>query len=130
MKIYVIGIGLIGGSMALELKELFQKCHIVGLDQNDAHLEEALALGIIDEKGSLETLAEADRVILSIPVKESLRLLPTLLDQLNDNALLWDVGSTKELLCKEVENHPKRNQYLAAHPIAGTEFSGPKAAHL
>ena len=56
MKIYVIGIGLIGGSMALELKELFQKCHIVGLDQNDAHLEEALALGIIDEKGSPERL--------------------------------------------------------------------------
>ena len=100
MKIYVIGIGLIGGSMALELKELFRDCHVVGVDQNETHLEEALALGIIDEKGSLETLAEADRVILSIPVKESLRLLPTLLDQLNDNALLWDVGSTKEQLCK------------------------------
>ena len=57
MKIYVIGIGLIGGSMALELKELFQNCHIVGVDQNDAHLEEALAIGIIDEKGTLETLA-------------------------------------------------------------------------
>jgi len=92
--------------------------------QSEAHLEEALALGIIDEKGSLETLAEADRVILSIPVKECLRLLPTLLDQLNDEALLWDVGSTKEQLCKGVENHSKRDQYLAAHPIAGTEFSG------
>ena len=69
MKIYVIGIGLIGGSMALELKELFRDCHVVGVDQSEAHLEEALALGIIDEKGSLETLAEADRVILSIPVK-------------------------------------------------------------
>ena len=130
MKIYVIGIGLIGGSMALELKELFRDCHVVGVDQSEAHLEEALALGIIDEKGSLETLAEADRVILSIPVKECLRLLPTLLDQLNDEALLWDVGSTKEQLCKGVENHSKRDQYLAAHPIAGTEFSGPKAAHL
>ena len=130
MKIYVIGIGLIGGSMALELKELFRDCHVVGVDQSEAHLEEALALGIIDEKGSLETLAEADRVILSIPVKESLRLLPTLLDQLNDEALLWDVGSTKAQLCKGVENHSKRDQYLAAHHIAGTEFSGPKAAHL
>jgi prephenate dehydrogenase len=130
MKIYVIGIGLIGGSMALELKELFRDCHVVGVDQSEVHLEEALALGIIDVKGSLETLAEADRVILSIPVKESLRLLPTLLDQLNDEALLWDVGSTKAQLCKGVENHSKRDQYLAAHPIAGTEFSGPKAAHL
>ena len=130
MKIYVIGIGLIGGSMALELKQLYKDCSIIGVDQSEAHLEEALSLGIIDEKGSLDTLAAADRVILSIPVKESLLLLPGLLDQLNDNALLWDVGSTKEQLCQVVASHPKRDQYLAAHPIAGTEFSGPKAAHL
>ena len=130
MKIYVIGIGLIGGSMALELKQLYKDCSIIGVDQSEAHLEEALSLGIIDQKGSLDTLASADRVILSIPVKESLLLLPGLLDQLNDNALLWDVGSTKEQLCQVVATHPKRDQYLAAHPIAGTEFSGPKAAHL
>ena len=130
MKIYVIGIGLIGGSMALELKQLFDDCTIIGVDQSETHLEEALSLGIIDEKGGLDTLAEADRVILSIPVKECLRLLPSLLDQLNNDALLFDVGSTKEQLCKVIENHPKRDQYLAAHPIAGTEFSGPKAAHL
>ncbi len=130
MKIYVIGIGLIGGSMALELKQLFDDCTIIGVDQSETHLEEALSLGIIDEKGGLDTLAEADRVILSIPVKECLRLLPSILDQLNNDALLFDVGSTKEQLCKVVENHPKRDQYLAAHPIAGTEFSGPKAAHI
>ena len=130
MKIYVIGIGLIGGSMALELKQLFDDCTIIGADQSETHLEEALSLGIIDEKGGLDTLAEADRVILSIPVKECLRLLPSILDQLNNDALLFDVGSTKEQLCKVIENHPKRDQYLAAHPIAGTEFSGPKAAHL
>ena len=130
MKIYIIGIGLIGGSMALELKQLYDDYTIVGVDQSEAHLEEALSLGIIDEKGSLDTLAEADRVILSIPVKESLRLLPSLLDQLNDDALLFDVGSTKEQLCKVVENHSRRDQYLAAHPIAGTEFPGPKAAHV
>lgn len=130
MKIYVIGIGLIGGSMALELKQLFDDCTIIGVDQSETHLEEALSLGIIDEKGGLDTLAEADRVILSIPVKECLRLLPSILDQLNNDALLFDVGSTKEQLCKVIENHPKRDQYLAAHPIAGTEFSGPKAAHL
>ena len=130
MKIYVIGIGLIGGSMALELKQLFDDCTIIGVDQSETHLEEALSLGIIDEKGGLDTLAEADRVILCIPVKECLRLLPSILDQLNNDALLFDVGSTKEQLCKVVENHPKRDQYLAAHPIAGTEFSGPKAAHI
>jgi len=130
MKIYVIGIGLIGGSMALELKNLYHDFEIIGVDSNDKHLDKALTLGVIDRKGTLNDLAEADRVILSVPVKESLHLLPLLLTQLNDNALLWDVGSTKEQLCKSVEGHPKRDQYLAAHPIAGTEFSGPKAAHL
>ena len=129
MKIYVIGIGLIGGSMALDLKDLDPAHEIIGVDTNAAHLDEALSLGIIDQKASLDTLNEADRVILSIPVKDSLRLLPALLDQLHQDALLWDVGSTKEQLCRVVENHPKRDQYLAAHPIAGTEFSGPKAAH-
>lgn len=130
MKIYVIGIGLIGGSMALDLRLLNENFEIIGVDYNSAHLDQALTLGIIDRVGKIEDLHEADRVILSIPVKESLRLLPSLLDKLSDRALLWDVGSTKEQLCKVVENHPKREQYLAAHPIAGTEFSGPKAAHL
>ena len=130
MKIYVIGIGLIGGSMALDLRLLNEDFEIIGVDFNQVHLDEALDLGIIDRVGKIEDVHEADRVILSIPVKESLRLLPSLLDQLSDHALLWDVGSTKEQLCKVVENHPKRDQYLAAHPIAGTEFSGPKAAHL
>ena len=128
MKIYVVGIGLIGGSMALDLKDLDPSHEIIGVDTNESHLDEALSLGIIDRKASLDTLNEANRVILSIPVKDSLHLLPQLIDQLHEDALLWDVGSTKEQLCKVVENHPKRNQYLAAHPIAGTEFSGPKAA--
>ena len=130
MKLYVIGIGLIGGSMALDLKKIYPNIEVIGVDTNEAHLEEALARGIIDKKGSLKDIDQADRVILSIPVKDSLALLPTLLDQLNENALLWDVGSTKAALCKAVEEHPKRDQYLAAHPIAGTEFSGPRAAHV
>ena len=129
MKIYVIGIGLIGGSMVLDLKDTLQDVEIIGIDSNKKHLDQALQIGIIDRIGSLDTITEADRVILSIPVKESLELLPRLLDQLHTDALLWDVGSTKEQLCKLLENHPKRDQFLAAHPIAGTEFSGPQAAH-
>ncbi len=116
--------------MALDLKKIYPNIEVIGVDTNEAHLEEALARGIIDKKGSLKDIDQADRVILSIPVKDSLALLPTLLDQLNENALLWDVGSTKAALCKAVEEHPKRDQYLAAHPIAGTEFSGPRAAHV
>ena len=128
MKIYVIGIGLIGGSMAMDLKALIDDVEVVGIDANKEHADQALELGIIDRIGSLNTIAEADRVILSIPVKESLELLPQLLDQLHSKALLWDVGSTKEQLCELISSHSKRDQFLAAHPIAGTEFSGPKAA--
>lgn len=129
MKVFVVGIGLIGGSMALDLKRLDSTIQIHGVDTNSVHLEEALALGVIDKIDTLDGISTADRVIMSTPVKASLELLPQLLDKLQDNALLWDVGSTKEKLCKQVKNHPKRDQYLAAHPIAGTEFSGPKAAH-
>ena len=129
MKIYVIGIGLIGGSMAMDLKALIDDVEVVGIDVNKKHADQAMELGIIDRIGSLNTIEEADRVILSIPVKESLELVPQLLDQLHSDALLWDVGSTKEQLCELISNHAKRDQFLAAHPIAGTEFSGPKAAH-
>tara|TARA_B100000767_G_scaffold164011_1_gene153742 strand:+ start:5781 stop:6635 length:855 start_codon:yes stop_codon:yes gene_type:complete len=128
MKIYVIGIGLIGGSMGLDLKETQSDIEIIGIDTNKINLENAISLGIIDRSGSLESIAQADRVILSIPVKESMQLLPDLLDRLHADALLWDVGSTKEQLCKFISSHPKRDQFLAAHPIAGNEFSGPQAA--
>ena len=88
MKIYVIGIGLIGGSMVLDLKDTLQDVEIIGIDLNKKHLDQALQIGIIDRIGSLDTIAEADRVILSIPVKESLELLPGLLDQIHTDALL------------------------------------------
>ncbi len=128
MKIYVIGIGLIGGSMVLDFKAELDDCEIIGVDINSGHSKMSLEMGIIDRIGSIETISEADRVILSIPVKESLEILPSLLDKLHSDALVWDTGSTKEELCKLIANHPKRDQFLAAHPIAGTEFSGPKAA--
>lgn len=128
MKVYIIGTGLIGGSMALDLRQLYSDIHLVGVDKNTDHLNKALALGIVDEVGDLSTIHLADRVVLCIPVKDSLVLLPQLMDQLNSNALLWDVGSTKEQLCAAIATHPKRDQYLAAHPIAGTEYSGPEAA--
>ena len=75
-----------------------------------------------------QNLNIADRVILSVPVSESLKILPFVLDNLNKDALVWDVGSTKFSLCKSVENHSKRDQFLATHPIAGNEFSGPMAS--
>ena len=80
MKIYIIGIGLIGGSMAMDLKTIIEGIEVVGIDANKKHANQALELGIIDRIGTLDNVAEADRVILSIPVKESLALLPKLLD--------------------------------------------------
>lgn len=130
MKVFVIGVGLIGGSMVLDIKSHYPEAIIYGIDKNQNHLEKALELGVIDKKSNLDSLAEADIVIVSIPVDIQLEVIPKVLEEINDNCLLIDVGSTKEQICKIVENHPKRRNYLATHPIAGTEFSGPIAAHL
>ena len=73
-------------------------------------------------------LVKADLVLISIPVDAALEVLPQVLDLVPENALVIDVGSTKEAICKKVEDHKNRRQFLAAHPIAGTEFSGPDAA--
>jgi len=129
MKIFVVGLGLIGGSMALELK---QKMHAVvyGVDSNPDHIEKAFELGIIDKKGSLDQIGIADVVILAVPVDALKYILPEILDNINEGALVLDVGSTKSGIAKVVEHHPSRGNFVAAHPIAGTEFSGPKAAHV
>lgn len=128
MKLVIVGIGLIGASMAKDLRSLYQGIEIAAVDTNPDHVREAINLGIIDSSTTLDDLALADRIIVSVPVKVMLTLLPEILDRINDNALVWDVGSTKYTLCKTIKNHPKRSQFLAAHPIAGTEFSGPKTA--
>ncbi|WP_394750763.1 prephenate dehydrogenase [Spongiimicrobium salis] len=128
MNVFVIGIGLIGGSMAKDIKNLYPECKVHGIDTNAAHLEEAFSLGIIDIKSDLQHLGDADFVIVSIPVDVTVKELPRILDQVHDNAIVIDVGSTKALVCKAVETHPKRRNFLACHPISGTEFSGPSAA--
>lgn len=127
-NVFVIGVGLIGGSFALDIKKQNSECHIFGIDKNESHLDEAIGLGVIDEKSSFEELDKADLVIIAIPVDATLDVLPKVLDKINDNTIVFDVGSTKEDICLKVKNHPKRRNFLAAHPIAGTEFSGPKAA--
>lgn len=127
-NVFVIGVGLIGGSFALDIKSVYPDTIIYGIDVNKSHLEEALDLGVIDKKASLDQLAEAGLVILAVPVDKAIDLLPIVLDNISDDTVVFDVGSTKQNICKAVNKHPKRRNYLAAHPIAGTEFSGPKAA--
>ncbi|SNZ00864.1 prephenate dehydrogenase [Flagellimonas pacifica] len=128
MNIVVIGIGLIGGSFAKDMKLAYPNANIIGIDKNESHTTEALELGIIDEKGDYNVLASADVVFISIPVNALVLELPKILDAVGDETVVIDAGSTKSLICKVIGNHPKRRNFLASHPIAGTEFSGPSAA--
>ncbi|WP_396151331.1 prephenate dehydrogenase [Flavobacterium sp.] len=128
MKVTIIGVGLIGGSMALDIQRLYENAVIIGIDSNENHLNEALTLGLIQQKGNLNDDFDGDFVILAVPVDVALLILPKILDSISENTIVIDVGSTKKPICESVENHPKRSNFLASHPIAGTEFSGPKAA--
>ena len=127
-NIYIIGVGLIGGSLALDIKNKRPEVTVYGIDKSEDHINQALELGVIDHKATFEDLDKADLVVLAIPVDASVSVLPDVLDKISDFTLVADVGSTKSDICKVVENHPRRRNFLAMHPIAGTEFSGPKAA--
>lgn len=128
MNIYVIGIGLIGGSMALEIRSLYPEAKIYGIDANESHLQEAIALGVVDAGATFDDLVNSDFVIVSVPVDVELIVLPKVLDVIGNGTIVFDVGSTKTPICEAVANHPKRRNFIATHPIAGTEFSGPSAA--
>ena len=130
MNIAVIGLGLIGGSMALELKHKGFSKHIIGVDNSESHKDQALKLKIVDETCSIEeAIKESQLIILSTPVNVSSKIILSILNIIDDQ-ILMDVGSTKYELIKKIKSHPKRKNFVATHPIAGTEFSGPSAAHL
>jgi prephenate dehydrogenase len=128
MNIVVIGLGLIGGSLALDIKKAFPDVKIIGIDASEKHVEEALLLGVIEHAGTFDDIKLADRIIIATPVNSIATLLPQILDAVKEDAIVLDVGSTKAAICKSVENHPRRRNFIATHPIAGTEFSGPSAA--
>ena len=123
----VIGLGLIGGSIALELKKNTW-AKIYGIDNIPEHLQKAEELGIIFEKASFEVVKNVDIVIIAVPVDAIPEIAKKVLDLIDDTTLVFDVGSTKYEVCEAVRMHPKRKNFVAAHPIAGTEFSGPEAA--
>jgi prephenate dehydrogenase len=127
-NVFLIGTGLIGGSMLLDLRENLNDAVFYGIDENDNHLQKAVENGIVDQAAGMQDLKNADLVIVSIPVDATLEVLPQVLDLIPENALVIDVGSTKEAICNSLATHKNRRQFLAAHPIAGTEFSGPDAA--
>lgn len=127
-NVYIVGVGLIGGSIAKDIKHLNPEIKLFGIDKNETHLNKALQLGIIDKKATLKDVKQAHIVIVSIPVDASVKVLPQILNLVSDDTLVMESGSTKLDICKAVENHPKRRNFMATHPIAGTEFSGPSAA--
>lgn len=128
MIITIVGVGLIGGSMAISLKENGFASKIIGVDQSQDNLDKAIRRRLIDEDMNLEEAVKlSDIVIISIPVNAMLILLPKVLD-LVDNQIVMDVGSTKFELMESVKSHPKRSRYIGTHPMAGTEHSGPEAA--
>ena len=127
-SVAIIGVGLIGGSWALALKKHFSDITILGADNNQSHLEEALRLGLIDKAVDLDAAAQSDIVFVSIPVGAASEVILSLLDKVGEHTLIMDAGSTKSALCQSISDHPNRSHFLAAHPIAGTEFSGPAAA--
>jgi prephenate dehydrogenase len=128
MIVTIIGTGLIGGSMALTLKEKGFATKVIGVDASEQHLAQALALGIIDEAHNLQdAVALSDLIIIATPINAAENLLPQILDITNKQVVM-DVGSTKNNICKIVGAHPKRGRFVATHPMWGTEYSGPEAA--
>ncbi len=127
-KIAIVGVGLIGGSLALQLHEKKISSRLVGVDSNKEHAAKAIELELVDETLPLdEAIAASDVVVLAIPVDTVVTLLPQVLDKV-DQQIVIDLGSTKSQLIDAVKNHPKRGRYVATRPIWGTEYSGPQAA--
>ena len=128
MIVTIIGTGLIGGSMALTLKEKGFATKVMGVDASEQHLTQALELGIIDEAHTLQNaVSQSDLIIIATPINAAENLLPQILD-LVDQQVVMDVGSTKKNICKIASAHSKRGRFVATHPMWGTEYSGPEAA--
>lgn len=128
MNVSVIGVGLIGGSAALDLKNSGKFDKVYGVDKNEEHAKKALELNLVDEMIALEEAIEkSDILILTIPVDAILTLVPYILDRV-DKQVVIEMGSTKTKILDSIADHPQRGRYLAAHPMAGTEYSGPEAA--
>jgi prephenate dehydrogenase len=130
MTIAVVGIGLIGGSLMIDLRKRGFADKIIGVDSNIQHRNIAQLCGLVDETDTLENAVDrSDLIILSTPVDANCEMLPGILDRINGTSkVVIDMGSTKEKIAKISENHPNRGRYVAMHPMAGTEFSGPLAA--
>lgn len=127
-KIAIVGVGLIGGSLAIQLHEKKLSSRLIGVDANEEHAKKAVELELVDETMPLnDAIEQSDVIILAIPVDKLVELLPAIMDKV-DEQIVVDLGSTKSQLVESLKNHPKRGRYVATHPMWGTEYSGPQAA--
>ncbi len=128
MRTTIIGLGLIGGSLAKSLREKDLCTHLIGVEASENHARKALELGLVDEiMGLDDAVLNSDFIVVATPVNT----MPVIINQvlnLVHNQTIIDVGSTKLEIAEKVKQHPKRGNYVAAHPMAGTEYSGPEAA--
>ncbi len=130
MKVAVVGIGLIGGSLMVDLRKRGFADKIIGVDSNLHHQNIAMLCGLVDEIETLENAIEkSDLIVLSTPVSTNCKMLPGILDKITGTSkTVTDMGSTKGSIAEASKNHPGRGRYVAVHPMAGTEYSGPLAA--
>ena len=128
MKIGVFGIGLIGGSLSIQARKHFTDSKIYGFDLSNKNLNRALKLGLIDAILDSNEIKNLNIILIAVPVNSVKSIVLDLLDQINKDSLIIDFSSTKKEICDAISDHPKRDQFLATHPIAGTEFSGPDSA--
>ncbi|MCL6524533.1 MAG: prephenate dehydrogenase [Thermoflavifilum sp.] len=128
MQVAIVGIGLIGGSLALELRRSGLATELIGVEANPDHAQKAVQKKLVDRICCLdEAIDKVDLIVLAVPVNVILHLLPTVLDRV-DRQVVIEVGSTKEKILQAVKQHPRRGRLVATHPMAGTEYSGPEAA--
>jgi len=128
MKIGIIGIGLMGGSFALDFRSKNKNSKIYGFDKDQKSLDYSIKNKIVDELLSDENCRYLDFLIISVPVHYISNIVKKYLNHISKNTLVIDLGSTKKSICDSLKNHPKRDQFLPTHPIAGTENSGPMSA--
>jgi prephenate dehydrogenase len=128
-KVTIVGVGLIGGSLALAMKEKGFAKKIIGVGRPKGSIEKALELGLIDEVLSLEeAVKQSDFIYVSIPVDVTVGVTLQIMNMINEKQIVADGGSTKFTLCNALKDHPMRKRFVATHPMWGTEYSGPEAA--
>ena len=127
--ITIVGVGLISGSFALAMKQQGLAKHIIGVSRTKESAQKALQLGLVDEILPLEeAIKKSNLIYVAIPVDVTISVIETILNNITPQQIVVDAGSTKQALCAAIKNHTNRKQFVATHPMWGTEYSGPEAA--